>query len=385
MDRFFAVESASAWVLVVATVLALGLAHLPVGDRFHHALHRMIRVGTHAWSLESFIGEGLMTGFFFLVGLELRRERLVGVLREARGAALPLFAALGGMLVPAIVYLAVARERWALPGWGIAAATDIAFAAAGLSLAGGRLPASSRPLLLSIAVLDDLGAIAVLALGYGAAFEAFPLVVACVCAGAMAMLRPRNRGTWVLFGGLAIGVWAGLSSAGIHAALSGVVFAAVWPTRTTEPDETARVLGRVIDHVHRPVAFGVMPIFAFAHAGVRFVGVGPSADAPMAARVATAVALALVLGKPLGMTLGARLATSLGLAVLPHGMRWLDVAVLGMLGGIGFTMSLLIAEKAFASESLLHGAKLGILLGSVLAATTAAVTARLFLPRLKTE
>ena len=370
--RFFSVESASAQVLFAASLVALVVAQLPAGDGLRFVLTEPLpRVGL---SPQVLIGDGLMSLFFFVVGLELRREFLVGVLRDAKAAALPLFGALGGMAVPAAIYLVSARENAAKVGWGIGTATDIAFAAAGLALVSTRLPPPARTLLLAVAVLDDLGAIVVLGVGYGAQFDPVSFALAFAFAAAMAVLRPAKSITWVVFGVLAAAMWLALHRAGVHSALTGVVVAFLWPLARENAAHAAIAVTRVLDRVHGPVAFLVMPLFAFAHAGVRLIGEGDSAT-PLAWQVSFAVTAALVVGKPLGIVLGARAATLAGLASLPEGMRWSHVAVVGMLGGIGFTMALLVAGRAFDDPALLDAAKRGILLGSVLSAVVAAVVA----------
>jgi NhaA family Na+:H+ antiporter len=374
LRRFFAVESASAWTLLAASTIALVLAQLPAGARLHRALAAPLPV--LGLGCDALVGEGLMSFFFFVVGLELRREHLVGVLREARAAALPLAAALGGMAMPAVLYLHFSPEPAAKPGWGVGTATDIAFAAAGLALTHGRLPSAARTLLLAIAVLDDLGAIIVLALGYGEGFAAAPFLAAGLAATMMAALRPVRASTWGLFALLAIVVWVALLRAGVHPALSGVVVAFAWPVTSENAAERAVELTAVIDRVHAPVAFVVMPLFAFAHAGVRVLASGAPAD-PVASQVAAAVTVALVIGKPLGIVFGARVATLLRIAVLPRGLRWDHLGVVGMLGGIGFTMALLVAARAFGEGPLLDAAKRGVLLGSVLSLVGAALAARI--------
>jgi Na+:H+ antiporter, NhaA family len=414
VERFLAIEAASGIVLVVAAVVALAWANSPWRDSYTALWHTPFGVKLGPWSFERdlhfWINDGVMTIFFFVVGLEIRREIHRGELSELRRAALPLAAAVGGMLVPACIFLLVNRGRASVGGWGIPMATDIAFAVGVLALLGKRVPPAIRVLLLALAVIDDVGAILVIAIFYSSGIAPMGFVV--VGAGmlailAMQMLGVRSPWAYVIPGAV---VWVGAYRAGIHPTLAGVAVGLMTPVRAwfgkqaflesadasvsavRENGETdERGLLAHLDHLNKAqreavspveriqhalhgwVAFGAMPLFALANAGVSIGGASFSGDSLL---VLFGVGAGLVVGKPIGILAFSWLATRLGATALPRGTTWSQMAVVGTVAGIGFTMSIFIAKLAFANGALLETAKLAILVGSGVAALFAYVLGR---------
>ncbi len=357
-------EAAPGLAMMFAAGLGFALANSPWADAYERALHLPleIRLGEAALAkpLLLWINEGLMTLFFLLAGLEIKREVLEGVLASPKRAALPLAAAAGGMLVPAAVYLLVnlhaAGER---AGWAIPMATDIAFALGAMALAG-KAPRGLRAFLLTLAVVDDLGAVVVIALAYTPELAPMALAWAAgmlVALGLLAWRRVAAPAPYFVLGAL---LWLAVLKSGAHATLAGVLVAMFLPVRH------AHELGRRIEHRLAPwVAFGVLPLFAFANAGVPLVG-----EEALQWRhpVPLGIALGLLVGKPLGVLLGAWLAVRLAGAHLPTGANWRMLAGVGMLAGIGFTMSLFIQGLAFENDLARGGAdKLAVLASSLAA------------------
>lgn len=416
LDRFLHVEAASGILLLVATAIALTWANSPWAGSYATVWHFPLGVTAGEYSfvrpLEWFVNDGLMVIFFFVVGLEIRREMSHGELSEWRRAALPAAAALGGMLVPALCYLAVAGAPSTRSGWGVPMATDIAFAIGILTLLGGRVPAALRVLLLALAVIDDLGAIVVIALFYSSGIAASGLFVAGLGVASIFVLRflgVRNKLAYVAPG---VVVWAGTYGAGIHPTIAGVVVGVLTPVRawlgqdgfvkTTQEEldhlstvgsdslPSTELVGRLrhvdearreaispaeglIAALHPWVAFFIMPLFALANAGVSLAGSNLDAAA---IRVAVGAALGLVLGKPVGVLLASFCVLSLGLAKLPRGLSLRHLLVLGVVAGVGFTMALFVAQLAFGDAELLAAAKLGVLVASLLAGVLAILLGR---------
>lgn len=419
LDRFLGIQAASGVLLLVAALVALVWANSPWSEGYL-ALWRTpvgVRLGGFVFerSLEWVVNDGLMVIFFFVVGLEIRREVHHGELAEWRRAALPMAAALGGMLVPAGLYLALARGAAARDGWGVPMATDIAFAVGVLALLGKRVPAAMRVLLLALAVIDDLGAILVIAIFYSTGIELGGLGVAALGFGGIFGLRwlgVRNKAAYVVPG---IVVWGGIYAAGIHPTIAGVLIGVATPVRAWlgpdgfiegmkaeadrlsrrevdehAPHELARSAKQVnlfrreamspaeslIELLHPWVAYGIMPIFALANAGV--VIATDSFDG-VSTTVVLGILVGLVVGKPLGVVLASGITLKTGIGTLPVGMTMRHVVVLGLVAGVGFTMSLFIAQLAFAESTLLPAAKLAVLLASGAASALAFVTGRLSL------
>ncbi|MBV9490333.1 MAG: Na+/H+ antiporter NhaA [Verrucomicrobia bacterium] len=368
---FVRLETAGGLILIAATAVALAWANSPWAQDYHRLWQTELALGVPPFTLRQplahWINDGLMTVFFLLVGLEIKRELLVGQLAGARKAALPMLAALGGMAVPAFIYACLnARHGPAARGWGVPMATDIAFSLAFLSLADQRrVPASLKVFLTALAIVDDLGAVVVIACCYTAGLS-WPALAGA--AGAFGALLLANRlGVRQLAPYLVLGValWAAMFHSGVHATVAGVLVAFAVPLRSRQghgtPDPVP--LQRLERALHPWVSFGVMPLFALANAGL------PLAPGELARQlsqpVALGVGLGLLLGKPAGILAACGLAVKVGWAEKPAGANWLQLCGAAALAGIGFTMSLFIANLAFpAHPELVHQAKAGILAGS---------------------
>jgi NhaA family Na+:H+ antiporter len=322
-----------------------------------------------------------MVVFFFVVGLEIRREIYGGELAEWRRAALPAAAALGGMLAPAAIYASLVTVAEARAGWGVPMATDIAFAVGVLALLGKRVPAALRVLLLAVAVIDDLGAIIVIAVFYSAGVQLSGLAVAAAsCLGIVVMQRfgVRAKTAYVL---PAVVAWAGVYAAGIHPTIAGVVLGLLTPVRALLGREASSPAEGLIRALHPWVAFVIMPVFALGNAGVSLEGLALTGASWT---TALGVACGLIVGKPLGVLVATWLCVRLGVAVLPIGIGVRHLLVLGVVAGVGFTMALFVAQLAFADATLLAAAKLGVLLGSAVAGVAALVLGRLLLAPVQT-
>ncbi len=336
-----------------------------------------MRAGTFliAEPLLLWINDGLMAVFFFLIGLELKREFLEGELSEASQITLPALAAVGGMAAPAFIYWLLNRgDPVSLQGWAIPAATDIAFAMGVLALLGKRVPASLKVFPLTLAILDDLGAIVVIALFYTGKLSLGAFAVAGTALAALALLNRRcvTAVPAYLFIGLVL--WAAVLKSGVHATLAGVALAFFIPMRGAQSESPSPL--RQLEHdLHPAVAYGILPLFAFANAGVSLAGV---TLATLAQPVPLGIALGLLLGKTVGVFGATALAVRLGLARLPDGTGWMAMLGTAVLCGIGFTMSLFIASLAFedAPAAFADQTRLGILCGSLLAGAAGYVILR---------
>lgn len=403
LNNFLHVEAASGIVLLACALVALVAANSALSEQYLAIWKTPIgmSVGDFQmnYSLKHWINDGLMAIFFFVVGLEVKREMALGELREIRRAALPLAAAGGGIVTPAAIYLALQLGQPGERGWGIPTATDIAFVVGCMSLLGRRVPASLRVVLLSLAIVDDIGAILVIALGYTESLSLAWLVAGII--GIVGVVVMQRIGVRSMSAYTAIGVviWLGFHESGIHATIAGVALGLLTPARPylersigsellrrasdalhgeTEDEEpypaeqvhrnrqiTREVVSPVeylIYVLHPWVAFLIMPIFALANAGISF----DAAD--LTSSVAIAVILGLTVGKPVGILLMTWLFLKLGLARLPDQVRWRHMAGGGFLAGIGFTMALFITGLAFPDETLQLPAKVGVLVGSVVSA-----------------
>ncbi|MDO9172993.1 MAG: Na+/H+ antiporter NhaA [bacterium] len=373
LQDFLQLESAGGLILMAATLLALVVGNSPLAGRYAALLDLPLAVSAGTFKIAKpmllWINDGLMAVFFFLVGLELKREVLEGHLSSPRRASLPAFAAAGGMLMPALIYMAFNRsDPVAMKGWAIPTATDIAFALGVLSLLGRRVPVALKAFLLSVAIFDDLGAIIVIALFYTAELSALSLGIAgglilvLVALNRLGVMRPA---AYVLVG---IPLWVAVLKSGVHATLAGVVLAMAIPLRaSSRPGRTpgAEPPLRHLEHALHPwVAYGVLPVFAFANAGVPLAGLAP---ADMIHPVPLGIAAGLLIGKLAGVLSFSWLATRAGLASLPDGAGWRQMFGIALLCGIGFTMSLFIASLAFeAGGASFQGLeRLGILAGSL--------------------
>ncbi len=406
-QRFFATSAAGGLVLLACTAVALGWANSPWAASYHHLWETPVSIGAPSFGLtlplHAWVNDGLMAVFFLLVGLEIKREILVGELSSRRSATLPVAAALGGMIVPALLYASVNARGPGAAGWGVPMATDIAFALGILALLGNRVPTSLRVFLAALAIADDLGAVLVIALFYTSAIDWAALGGAALVLLALFALNragARRPATYALLG---VVLWLFMLKSGIHATIAGVLLALMLPARTRisedqflasaeasladfraadEPGTTVlsnqghqsalQALESAADAAQSPlqqvehalqsvVAFGIMPIFALANAGV---SLGSDLAAAATNPIAIGAAMGLLLGKPIGITLASVIAVRIGAADLPTGASWKQLHGVAWLGGIGFTMSLFVAGLAFTSAEQLDIAKLAVLTAS---------------------
>jgi len=398
--RFLRVEAAAGGFLLVATLVALIITNTAWSGQFLTLWEMQIGLQIGPWdftrSTGHWINDGLMTFFFFVVSLEMKREFALGELRNLRTAALPFAAALGGMIVPASIYIAILAGKAGMHGWGTVMATDTAFVIGGLALFGSRIPHSLRLFLIALAIFDDIGAILVVAIGYGSALKFVAIGLGLFLLGIIAItarLGIRSIPIYFLFGAA---FWLCLDASGIHATIAGVILGLITPTRIWVGVPRLRaILGNILeprDHewsgdtsdrrelveagraiseslsplerlemmLHPWVGFAVMPLFALANAGVVF-------SASDVQPVSVAIFFALVFGKPIGVILFSWLALRSGVARLGAGLNWSFLTAGALLTGIGFTMSIFIANLAYP-PTLMVAAKLGILLASLASA-----------------
>lgn len=402
LQQFTQTEASSGILLLLAAAAALLWANI-AGGSYERVWDTQLTIGLGRWgiseSLRYWINDGAMALFFFVVGLEIKRELVSGELRDRRAAALPAAAAIGGMVAPALIYLAFTGGGAGAKGWGIPMATDIAFAVGVLAVVGRGLPPGLKLFLLTLAIVDDIGAILVIAIFYAGAVSSSALGVAMGLLALTVVLRRaqvRAGGVYLLLG---IGVWVAVFESGVHASIAGVALAFVTPAAAFQrpravSEEARRVaddtsddpvpadadspqwlhlaglsreavspLARLEQVLHPWTSFLIVPLFALANAGVRLTADGLGRTSSL--RVAGGVAAGLVIGKVIGISLGAAAATRLGWARLPDGVSWAQVVGVAAVGGIGFTVSLFVAGLAFGDGALLDAAKLGILAGSL--------------------
>jgi NhaA family Na+:H+ antiporter len=370
-QEFTKLEASGGILLLAFAVAALVWANSPFGQSYVDLWHVEVVVGGGALRLEKdllhWINDGLMAVFFLLVGLELKRELLDGELASPRKAALPIFAAVGGMLVPAAFYLALNLGGPGEAGWGIPMATDIAFALAVLAALGSRAPTGLKVFLTALAIVDDLGAILVIALFYSGTLEGSALAVAAMAVGALFLLNRAGFRRFLPYAVLGLVLWVAVLKSGVHATVAGVLLAFTIPANEVG-DEYHSPLEWVEHALHPWVVYMILPIFALANAGVTFGG-----GAGGAQDITLGIVLGLVLGKPVGVLLFSWIATRVRMAELPESTTWTDILAVGFLAGIGFTMSLFIAGLAFPSAELLDASKIGILAASAVAAVLGTV------------
>ncbi len=368
-QAFFEHQAAGGIVLMIAAALALILDNSPLSWLYDSLLQTPVVIQVGALLLDKplllWINDGLMAIFFFLVGLEIKREVLEGRLSNARQAGLPILAAIGGMIVPALIYIALnSGDPEALRGWAIPAATDIAFALGVLALLGSRVPVALKVFLLALAIIDDLGAIIIIALFYTS--ELSPSVLGIAAVG-IAMLSYLNyRGVTKIAPYLVVGiiVWVCVLKSGVHATLAGVVIALFIPLRAKNENGHSPLMQ--VEHGLAPwVAFGVMPIFAFANAGVSLSGLQ---FGDLFAGIPLGIAAGLFIGKQIGIMGFVFVGVKLGLARLPQDVNWLHIYGASLLAGIGFTMSLFIGTLAFSDPEHASAVRIGVLSGSLLSA-----------------
>ncbi|GAA0219911.1 Na+/H+ antiporter NhaA [Castellaniella daejeonensis] len=410
LERFLHIEAVSGAILLLAAAGALIWANSPLAPSYHAIWHAPLSIGlgdfVFSQSLHFWINDALMTVFFLVVGMEIRREIHEGALSSLRQAGLPLAAALGGVAVPALIYTALNTDPASLQGWAVPTATDIAFAVGVLALLGRSIPGNVRVFLLALAIIDDIAAVLIIAFFYSGGLQYGGFLVAILGILMVVGLQRIGAGSALAYVIPGAVVWSGLLITGAHPTLAGVVLGLMTPVRSipmreqpldalsrsigdllgrnagTAPDvgqlagplrqlrlaqrEMRPPVVRVQAALHPWVAFGIMPLFALANAGVTLDGVDLSLPGPQ--WVMAGVAVALVAGKAAGVIGASWLVVRLGWCRLPPGVTWGGVCLIGLLAGIGFTMSIFIAMLAFADEGLLAAAKLGVLLGSLTAA-----------------
>ncbi|WP_369790294.1 Na+/H+ antiporter NhaA [Rouxiella sp. WC2420] len=374
LSGFFNSPISGGIVLIIASIAAIIVANSPLSESYELLLHYTAA----GLSTEHWVNDGLMAIFFLLVGLEIKRELLVGELSTWSQRALPGFAALGGMAVPALIYTGFnVGDSKTLAGWAIPAATDIAFALGVLALIGSRVPASLKIFLSALAILDDMGAVIIIALFYTSSISMTMLMAA---AGVVVLLFIMNRAgvtrllPYLLAGGV---LWFCMLQSGVHATIAGIVLAFFIPIRGKTVDEIAP-LERLEHALGSWVTFLVLPIFGFANAGVSLSGMSLG---NLTSPVPIGVALGLFLGKQVGVFSLSLLAIKLGLARRPYNSSWMQLYGVSVLCGIGFTMSLFIGNLAFAQSPLLvDEVKVGVLAGSIIAALAGVLILRLALP-----
>jgi NhaA family Na+:H+ antiporter len=376
--EFLRLEAAGGMMLFGAAVLAMLCANSALAPLYDGFLDTPVEIRVGALQIAKplllWINDGLMAVFFLLVGLELKREVLEGELSRPSQVVLPAVAAVGGMLAPGLIYAAFNRgDPVAMQGWAIPTATDIAFAVGVLALLGSRVPPALKIFVLTLAILDDLGAILIIALFYTDRLSLPSLAAAGVAMLALALLNRRGVAAAPAYILIGILMWIAVLKSGVHATLAGVALALFIPLKSDEGEPPLRRLER---ELHPPVAFGILPLFAFANAGVSLEGIAP---ATLAGAVPAGIALGLLAGKLGGIFGASWLAVRLGLARLPEGTGWMHLAGAALLCGIGFTMSLFIASLAFEGEAASLGtqSRLGILTGSIAAGVAGYLVLRL--------
>jgi NhaA family Na+:H+ antiporter len=422
-EQFVRTSVSGIGLLLFGTALALVLANTPLAAAYERFWHAELSVGTEAFgvtaSLRHWVNDGLMALFFFVVGLEIKREVLVGEMRVPRHAALAIAAAVGGVVVPALVFVLLTPDGPARQGWGVPIGTDTAFALGIITLFGRRV----RPVLLvfltAFSIVDDILAVAVIAVFYTETISLVALAAALALVAALVVANRAGWHRWPIYAVLGAAVWLAVLKSGVHATTAGVLVALVVPARswinpseflvrgrrllddfeaacyvapsilTNEPQQQAtHAIGRLVQDVETPmtyfqsrlnpaVAFGILPLFAFANAGVPLTsGVADAVRHP----VAWGVIAGLILGKPVGIALFSYVAVALGIARLPPPITWRQVGGVACLGGIGFTISLFITELAFGEGARAHSARVGIFAGSLVAGTVGYFVLRATLP-----
>ncbi len=410
-NRFFHKEASSSILLLSSTVIALVWANSPFSPLYYSFWHTKLSLTIGPYSISKdllhWINDGIMAFFFFTIGLEIKREILVGELSLFRKAILPAAAAFGGMLFPALIFLIIGHGTAAVKGWGIPMATDIAFAIGALALLGQRIPLGLRVFLLAFAIADDLGAVLVIALFYTKTISWNYLLISLLFVGGLALANFLWIRRTLVYAFLGIGLWLVILGSGVHATIAGIVVAMFIPARGKyDTDRFIAEVGTILnefkcgpsgcgysillnqDHLnavqsielaahhaetplqrlehslHPWVAFGVIPLFALANAGVTITAT--NIFNAMTSPLTLGIAIGLLLGKPLGITLFSYLSVKIGMASLPSGVKWSHIIGAGILGGIGFTMSLFIMSLSFTEDILLDLSKLGILAGSLI-------------------
>lgn len=373
---FFKIEASSGILLAFFALIAMVLANSELSSEYFSVLNfKIINLTVQHW-----INDAFMVIFFFLIGMEIKKEMVAGELRSPKKAALPIAAAMGGMVFPAIIYYFLNPEYPDSKGWGIPMATDIAFALGVLTIFGNRASLSLKIFLLAIAIVDDLGAILVIAFFYTTKINVQGLAIAAVVLGIMMLVKSigiKNYSIYILLGFF---VWVGVLLSGVHATIAGVLIGLLTPYKfPTERKSTITYspLEYLVHKLHPWVSFGIMPIFALANAGVVIKGV--DIIEIIKNPIHQGVALGLLIGKPVGILVFSFLAVKFKLAQLPSALSWRDVTAVGVLAGIGFTMALFISNLALYPEQEIYS-KTGIILGSIIAAIAGSILLAVNLP-----
>lgn len=369
--NFLKLESASGILMIIATILAMGISNSPLLKFYNLFLETTISISIGNFIISKplllWINDGLMAIFFFMVGLELKREFLVGELSNLKKIMLPAIGAIGGMILPALIYTAFNYgDAQAMQGWAIPAATDIAFSLGVLSLLGKRIPASIRIFLSSLAIFDDLGAIIIIAFFYTAQLSFIALMIAMACFAMLLLLNKYNVSAKSIYVTIGIVMWAALLKSGVHATLAGVLLALCIPLRTRDGSSPLKEFEHTIHHF---VAFFILPLFAFTNTGINFAQMTWE---HVFHNVTVGIAAGLFVGKQFGIFTFCLLAQKLKIAALPTGANWHMLYGTSLLCGIGFTMSLFIGSLAFEATgtNMLFDERIGILVGSLLSGIT---------------
>ncbi|HGS4441309.1 TPA: Na+/H+ antiporter NhaA [Vibrio cholerae] len=371
---FFKMESAGGILLVIAAAIAMVIANSAMGEGYQAFLHTYV----FGMSVSHWINDGLMAVFFLLIGLEVKRELLEGALKSRETAVFPAIAAVGGMLAPALIYVAFNfNDPAAIQGWAIPAATDIAFALGIMALLGKRVPVSLKVFLLALAIIDDLGVVVIIALFYSSDLSTIALTIGFIMTGVLFMLNAKHVTKLSIYLVAGLILWIAVLKSGVHATLAGVVIGFAIPLKGNKGEHSP--LKHLEHALHPYVAFAILPVFAFANAGISLQGVSL---AGLTSMLPLGVALGLFLGKPLGIFSFSWAAVKLGVAKLPEGINFKHIFAVSVLCGIGFTMSIFISSLAFgqANEAYDTYARLGILMGSTTAALLGYSLLRLSLP-----
>lgn len=357
--KFFESEKSSGLTLIAFTILSLLLANSSIKEQYTEFWEYSLA----GLSLEHWINDGLMAVFFLLVGLELKREFLVGELSSLKKATLPIFSALGGMIVPAGIFILINLGKPTVSGFGIPMATDIAFALGALSLLGNKVPVSIKVFLTALAVIDDLGAIVVIAVFYTKTIFWLYLMIAL---GIFAFLLMLNRlkitSLWIYIP-LGIVMWYFMHHSGIHATITGVLLAFAIPSFSNS-SKSHSPSDRLQESLHYPVPFFILPLFALVNTAIE---IGPGWDKALFESASLGIILGLIIGKPVGIFIFTWLSIKLKLADKPPGTSWSKLFGVGILGGIGFTMSIFVTILAFSDKTLINDSKFAILISSLLA------------------
>ncbi|MEZ8884516.1 Na+/H+ antiporter NhaA [Vibrio sp. 10N.222.54.F6] len=374
---FFKMESAGGIILVIAAAIAMFVANSPLNEMYQGVLHSYVL----GMSVSHWINDGLMAVFFLLIGLEVKRELLEGALKSKETAIFPAIAAVGGMLAPALIYVLFnSSNPEALQGWAIPAATDIAFALGIMALLGNRVPVSLKVFLLALAIIDDLGVVVIIALFYSGDLSTLALTVGFIATGVLFMLNNKHvtkLSVYLIVGAI---LWFAVLKSGVHATLAGVVIGFAIPLKGNKGERSP--LKHLEHALHPYVAFAILPIFAFANAGISLEGISIS---NLTGMLPLGIAMGLLIGKPLGIFLFSWGAVKTGVAKLPEGVNFMNIFAVSVLCGIGFTMSIFISSLAFGPTNADFDtlARLGILMGSTTAAILGYFLLSISLPKTK--